>query len=150
MRVYSHRPNKSSFRRSFSPIPARKPVVEFLKSSLKKTKSRVVVITPKKLSSSFARKQRYSKFKKSHFSFHALPPPSQTFEHVCPNAPHNTTSFLMNFHRDEILNNHLELDRSWISDEEEDFPEFNCYAYGSFLGPVDDSYEVQSQISPHQ
>jgi hypothetical protein len=149
MRVHSHRSNKSSSsRRSFSPLPARKPVVEFLNSSsLKKTKSRVVVITSKKLVPSFARKQRYAKFKKSHFSY---PHSTQTFEHVCPNAPHNTTSYLMNFHRDEILNNHLELDRSWISEDEEDLPEYNCYAYGSFLGSADDSYEVQSQISPFQ
>jgi hypothetical protein len=152
MRIHHHT-SRSAKRRSYSPLPARKPV-DHVKTlpQLKKNRSRVVVITSKNSMNDFSKanmkNKRYSKFKKSHLSFRALPP-KQTFN-VCPNAPHNTTSFLMNFHRDEILNK-IELDRSFSSDDgKEEFQEFNCYSYGSFLGSLGDSYEVISQVNAPQ
>lgn len=114
----------------------------------KKSRSRVVtIIAPmKKNTNSMSKgKQRYLKFKKSRFCSSANIP-KNPLRH-CPNAPHNTTSFLMNFHRDEILNK-FELDRTWTSDDDDENSEDlkPVSAYGSFFVPAEDSYEVASQV----
>ncbi len=84
-----------------------------------------------------------------------------------PNAPHNTTSFIMNFHRDELQSHDFELHRSWSASSEEQVEnedgaaltdmegdehddEFIFDAYGSFFNNNDDSYEVASQIAAPQ
>lgn len=159
------RGDDSFFRRSttagkshpYYAIPVRKGK-ETLKTSFRKNPSRVVkVVGPKrKLGKESSRhsnnyvKPRYSRYKKHFFELSSKRPKTSPLH--CPNAPHNTTSYLMNFHRDEIMNK-FELDRSWTSDDDDDndlteFPP--CHSYGSFFGAIGDSYEIASQISAPQ
>lgn len=152
--------------RSHYGIPSRKPkevkTSQVPTQNYKKCKSRIVTVIyqegkknmgkenlKERLGNNLVR-ERYSK--KPHSTCFDFPPKRPNYSLTCcPNAPHNTTSFLMNFHRDEILNNKLELDRSWTSDDDyDDLPEFPCHSYGSFFGSLGDSYEVASQISAPQ
>ena len=158
--------DSSPFRRSYSSrshyhtIPARKSRKEsktFSNTTLmtKKFQSRVVtVVSPKRKMGKDRHgnnhvRHRYSNLKKPYFEFASKRPKLSLMS--CPNAPHNTTSYLMNFHRDDILNK-FELDRSWTSDEDDDSDSDLplCHAYGSFFGSVGDSYEVSSQFSAPQ
>jgi hypothetical protein len=120
----------------------------------KKTRSRVVtIVTPsKKFDHKPGQKRnnyhhKYSKFRKPFFDISnrhhsSSNTPLRSLSQI-PNAPHNTTSYLMNFHQDETSSS---VDRNWLDLDDED-RNFHCLPYGSFCGSIGDSYEVSSQYS---